>query len=198
MTDTICVFDLELDSLRSDGTEQITQIAAIARRNGEVVDSFNVRVQFDVARADKEALEITGYSPEKWAHALIPKNACIRFGDWLKKHASIEKIAKSGKPYRVAQGCGYNAASFDFPRLQTFFQNHGQFLPMDYGVLDVLHLARWFFRLSDGPKPDNLKLGTLAGFLGVPLDNAHDALADVHATANVAAVLISRLEVLNG
>lgn len=187
----IVMFDLETSGLELD--HEIIQIGAVAVQGDRILDKFELKLRFDVEKADPKALELNGFAAENWVLAAFPEPACQAFARWLKPYCHIEKqSARTGNTYKVARLGGYNAAVFDAPRLQQLFKNNDVFLPADYGVLDVLHLARWYYELNPDCRPENLKLATVCAAFDIPLENAHDALSDVIATAKLAQALLGR------
>lgn len=63
-------------------------------------------------------------------------------------------------------------------------------------VLDTIHLGK--LALSHNPQVSSYKLELMCEHLGIELDDAHDADADVAATANVAGVLTQRMRSVGG
>lgn len=183
---TIVYFDLE-----TGGTDvkrhPIIQVGAAAVRDGDIVSTFERKLQFDPAQCDPEALVINGYSEERWKEAVPSGTAANDFRKFLQKHSCIPKESKSGKKYKVAKLGGYNIIPFDMPFLQEWFKDHEIFLPADYRCLDVLQLACWFFQMCPSRvAPERMKLGSMCEYFGVKLENAHDAIADCVATAELA------------
>lgn len=70
---------------------------------------------------------------------------------------------------------------------------HGSFCPHYIDTIDLGRLA-----LAHNPSVTSYKLELLCGHLGIELDDAHDADADVTATLSVAAVCSGRLRNGNG
>jgi len=177
-------FDLETGGLLD--TQPDIQLAAIAvDDSGTEVSQFEAKLQFNEVDADPEALKMNGYDREVWkAEAIPPADAVRKFSKWMEPYRSIEMISKrTGNPYSMARLAGYNALTFDFPRLRRLYGD--QFFPCSYHVLDCLQLAAWkYFDRAD--KPNNLKLTTVCEFLGIPVDGAHDALADARLAAKLA------------
>lgn len=170
----------------------IIQIAAVAVAHGQVIDTFERKLHFDLGVAEPKALELNSYDEATWqSEAIPPYRAARKFAEWLHPYCWIQMRSKANKPYYVAQLAGYNAASCDAPRLQKLYKDVGAFLPASYRVLDVLQLVMWtYFR--NGRSLENYKLGTVCKAMGVDLgDEAHDALADVKATAEIALRLAS-------
>lgn len=189
--DPIIYFDLETGGLEL--SHPIIQIAAVAVVQGQIVDEFEAKIKFDIADYAPEALEKNSYNEADWLNAVEPMQAALAFSRFLDPYKCIKKIsARTGRPYYVAKLAGYNAAVFDAPRLQELFKRLGVFLPADYKVLDVFQLALWYFE-NQSKTPENLQLGTVLEFFGHPLENAHDAMADVQGTAMLAQILSSEL-----
>lgn len=180
--------DVESSSLAENC--DIIQLAAIAvDDDGNEVEAHEWKLLFDENKADPKALELNHYDAVAWDNGgLFPEEACPLFAAMCKKFASIDMVSKrTGKPYRVARLAGYNSATFDGPRIQAMFKRMNLFLPAHPITLDVLQLALWTL-----PGLPDYKLGTVCEHLGIPLPGAHDALADVRATAEVARLLQQR------
>lgn len=184
----IIFFDLETGGL--DWIKHpIIQLAAVAV-DAELneIESFECKLKFDMASADPEALLMNHYDSDVWEKdAIEQKDAISRFGKFLNKYSDIERISMRGNPYRVAQLAGHNAQGFDFEFVRHLYKVHNAFLPASYRVLDTLQRASWFFfENPELPKPEDLKLGTLAKHFGVEVDgSAHDALTDARMTIGI-------------
>lgn len=188
----IVFFDLETDSLRPDC--QIIQLAAVAVSPAwETLGELQVKIRFDMALADPEALKINHYTPEAWATAVPEQFAMSKFAAFLEPFKCIRHVSKkSGKPYHLAQLAGHNAISFDGPRLKAAFQRYGIFLPADPRIMDTLDLALWVTQKT-GKRLESYRLEELCKFLGIAVNETHDALSDVRLTAQVARVLMESL-----
>lgn len=179
-------FDLETGGLEL--SHPITQLAAVAiNEKWEQVGRFQAKLQFDVKDADPQALLVNHYDAEIWRlEAKPPRLVAAAFSEWLGSYKDIPMTFQcTGKQYRVALLAGYNAATFDSPRLKKLFSDHQLFLPAHQRVLDVMQAVMWLDHIS-GSLESSYKLGDVCGRLGVDLKDAHDALADVRATIDVA------------
>lgn len=189
----IVFFDLETggtDPLR----HPIIQVAMIAvDGNWREIESAELKVHFDLATADPEALKINGWDSETWrSQACDPPAALAAVSTFFGRHATVEKISKRGRPYFVARLAGHNAERFDAPFLVQWFKQADLFCPAAcYEPLDTVSLARWASFVAPN-KPRDHKLGSLCAWLGIEHQDAHDALGDVRATVQVARALAER------
>lgn len=173
-------FDLETGGVHD---EPVIQLAAVALNDDwSEAGSFEQKITFDPAKCDPEALKINGYTAELWKDAVAPGLAVARFSSFVKPHSTVEMISKrTAAPYMVARLAGYNALTFDLPRLRTMYG--AAFFPCSYHVRDVLQRAMfWFDEHPDRVKPKDLKLGTLCEYFAIPTAGAHEALTDVRMT----------------
>jgi len=185
-------FDLETGGLELP--HPIIQLAAVAvDEQYNEVSAFQCKLRFDIRTADPEALEMNHFDPAVWkAEAIDPRTAVTDFSTWLRQFADLRLVSKAGRPYNVALLAGYNAASFDGPRIQKLFKDQGAFMPAYPRVLDVLQLVLWHFHML-GEFHQSLKLEIACQLLGLKLEGAHDALADVRATVQVAKALAEQV-----
>lgn len=180
---TMVYFDFEAGVVTP--THPSIQLAAIAVTDDAEVGSFEQKISFDVSTADPDALAMNHYSAEEWADACAPGIASARFAAWLRPYCTEQRVSKGGNPYSVALLAGYNALTFDYPRLKALFG--AQFLPCDVRVRDVLQRALfWFDEHPDAPKPANYKLKTVAESFGIDTSGVHDALRDARLAFQVA------------
>lgn len=189
----VVYFDLETGGLEP-GHPNI-QLAAIACYPGTVgfIDSFEAKILFDPARCTPEALEKNGYKAEDWAEALPEDEVVKRFDKFLQKHSTLTLVSqRTGNPYTVAKLIGYNAATFDGPRLKAMFDARKMFLKADMRIRCVLQRALWYFDSIDSPQPDDFKLATVHRTLGLEPRKAHEATADVLMTQEVDRELLRR------
>lgn len=193
-------FDLEtsgFDPLVND----IIQIAAIATdQDLNIVEEFEVKIDFDPQNAEAEALEVNSFDAAVWkSEAVKPYKALSMFCSFLDKYKSVKKISKrTGNTYSVAQLVGHNSEGFDRDFLFKWGKriNPNQFIPAEWFTLDTMQIQKTIDALyalnSNSPNfaSKSLKLGDLVTF-----DGAHDALADVKATIDLFAAQRQLLKV---
>lgn len=195
--DHIIFFDLETGGV--EDCHPTTQIAAVAvdasLPDWPILERFERKVQFDVSRCDPEALELNHFDPDVWENEAIPASQIrAEMKVFFSRHTTLSLTSARGNPYRTAKVAGHNIIRFDLPRLDRLFGEG--FKP--YGgwrALDTIVLASWILdgRLGitpDKSAPQNLRLGTLCEFFSIDIEGAHDALADVLATVQLAKALI--------
>lgn len=118
--------------------------------------------------------------------------------DFIADHTP--KTPKNMKPFLLGQNIEFDKGFFMqmmeyaglVPEIKKILRGHEDF----YGhwqpdVLDTIMLGQ--LALCHLPNVDSYKLEIMAERLGIELDDAHDADADVSATTNVAAVLTQRM-----
>lgn len=166
------------------------QLAAVAvDAEGVEVSSFQQRIAFNPLDCDPAALAMNHYHEDDWKDAPSATVAARNFAAWIRPYQLVTLMSKrTGRPYTVARLAGYNALTFDLPRLKAMFG--ASFFPCEYLVRDVLQRALfWFDEHPSEPKPDNFKLITVAAAFGIPTDGAHDALADARMSARLYRVI---------
>jgi DNA polymerase III epsilon subunit-like protein len=180
MSETI-FFDFETGGVLPE--QPSIQLAAIAVRDetGEELGWFEQKIVFEASKCDPEALKLNGWQAENWVTALSPAAVALKFSAFIEPYKCVEMISKkSGRPYRVAKAAGYNALTFDWPRLRALFGT--SFLPVSYHVRDVLQRVIFWFD-EHGSPPENFKLTTVCEHFGIETKGAHNALVDVRLTA---------------
>lgn len=184
MTPHTIYFDLETSSL-SDQCD-IIQLAAIAVEDPTLreVETFQVKIDFALEHADPKALEINHFDPEVWQREAIKASEARRqFNEFLVPYKCVTSIGRSG-PYSVAKLAGFNAVSFDGPRLFNWYQRQSSFLAADRRVRCVLQRVLWYFD-ERGLALENYKQPTVAAYFGLSTPEAHDALADVRTMVEI-------------
>lgn len=192
-SERLVFFDVETGGLDPARHPLIQFAAVVVDGDWNEVEALEAKIHFDPATADPSALAVNSYDPDIWAsQALAPTIASRLLGDLFRRHATMHKVSRAGKPYTVARLAAHNAP-FDTGFLGAFFKDLDEFCPAAlYESLDTCALARWASLLFPPGARDH-KLGTLCEWLGVQHDNAHDALTDVRATVQVARALVSKL-----
>ena len=164
----------------------IIQIAAIAVTSSlRELESFEAKIHFDESVAAPEALRKNHYSRERWLReGRRSRDVAEDFTRLLRRHATIDQTATSGRVFQVAQLVAHNGA-FDGGFLRAWFERLNLFLPASPRVLCTMQRAIWLFHEHKSlTPPADFKLGTLCQYFGVslPAEDAHDALNDVRAT----------------
>lgn len=177
----IVFFDLETGGLKP--TQPNIQLGAVAwdMASEEVLEEFERKILFDDQTCAIEALNKNHYDPEVWKREAISEQRAVEeFDRFLCRHKSAELVSKrTGKAYSVARLAGYNAATFDGPRLKTMFGE--RFCPWHPQVFDIMQrmMAHVLERSMSVP---SIRLEAACEAMGVPVPLAHDALADCHLT----------------
>ena len=156
----VVVFDFETTGLNVSAGDKIIEIGAVKIENGKIKDRFMCMVDPEM-HIPEESTKIHGIVDADVAGA--PK---------------IEEALQDF--YKFTRGCvlcGHNV-SFDYGFLSKFGKDCRY--NFDNELLDTLELAMKYVK---GVK--NYKLGTLCEKLGVTLDNAHRAVYDALATAEL-------------
>lgn len=164
----IVVFDFETTGLKAYEGDKIVEIGAVKVINGAIVESFRTLV-----------------NPQRH----IPFDASAVHGIFDKDVVSAPKSEQALQDfYKFTRGCllvGYNV-DFDYSFLVKEGRQAGY--NFDNNTFDCLKLAR---EKVKGLK--NYKLKTIAKELGVSLENAHSALFDTIATAEVLIKLADKI-----
>lgn len=165
------------------------QLAAIAVEDGREVSAFEQNIAFDEADCDPAALAMNHYDRALWTETAVSSAVtAARFAKWLRPYQTVTLTSKrTGNPYTVARLAGYNALTFDLPRLKALFG--ASFFPCEYLVRDVLQRVVFYFDETGKARPENFKLSTVAAHFGIPTDGAHGALADARMSAAVYAAV---------
>jgi DNA polymerase III epsilon subunit-like protein len=194
---TVVYFDSETPSLKPDSG--FIQLAAVAvATDWTELETFEVKIKFDEAQADPQALKMNHYEPFVWARDAISEATALQdFASFLNRHRSIEMISKrTGKPYSVARLAGHNAATFDGPRLFDAFRRYDMFCPAHPQVLCTLQLCAWWC-IAKGKSLPSLKLTEVAKYFEISPVEAHDALIDVRLAISVSRRIIQELNDAN-
>lgn len=176
-------FDLETTGV-NPGKNGIHQISGMIEIDGVEQERFDFKVQPNPkAIIEQEALDVAGVTLEE-VQAYPPMGEVYNsFVSMLSKY--VNKYDKTDKFFLV----GYNNAAFDNQFLRGFFLQNGDNYfgswfwanSIDVMVLASHHLAPRRHEMA------NFKLGTVAKFMGVDVDNEslHDAFYDIYLTREV-------------
>lgn len=185
----LIVFDTETGGVTPD--KPTIQLAAVAYNeiNWAECACFEAKLKFNESDADRAALDMNHYDPLVWAkEAITNAEALKKFDSWSKPYRSMEMISqRTNRPYYVGKLAGYNALTFDLPRLQALYS--GQFFPFSYQVRDILQRVLFYFDEHKVAPPANFRLSTVCEYFNISAAGAHDALTDVR----LAAALLRRL-----
>lgn len=190
---------VDTTSIQREDQDEIIQIAAIATGPApdfEEKETFEVKIlpsENGIKRLERTralAPQLGKFDSAKWAPKTTAKaRAFDGFQLFCKKYACIEKTSKRGSTYGVAHLAGHNIDRFDLPFLFAAFRKADQFLPAHGRPLDTTHMVTVLEALNDKVLPSH-RLEDLCKTFGVKLTNAHDAMADIRATVELARALM--------
>lgn len=159
---TYVCFDFETTGLHYENGDKIIEIGAVKIVDGKITESFLSYVDPEKP-IPPESSEISGIVDEDVKGA--PKD--------------YEVLQDFYKFTRGAILTGYNIINFDM----RFLIGQGKSTRWNFSENEVDDVYKWAQKYVHGVK--NYKLGTIAAKLGVVLDNAHRAVFDAQATAEV-------------
>lgn len=180
---TMFFFDTETTGL-VPGRHAIIQIAWAIEKDGMVInrDAMNIKIADDDDICVK-ALEVNNRTLESLHIGVDAFTA-------LEKMRNVIKTAVGGDGPLVP--CGQNV-KFDIDMLHAMAQKYRATWWLNFGSNDYLLLRKPVCTVSlanylasqDALNLPDHKLGTLCRFFNIPLDDAHNAYADVEATRRV-------------
>jgi DNA polymerase-3 subunit epsilon len=169
----IAFFDTETSGL-DPNTQEILSLAIVRvdAKTFETIGTFYKKIQpTRIHLAAPKALEVNGYTAEKWADAVDLKSA-------LTEAVGLLKNAVWG---------GHNV-SFDVNFLSAAFANAGVPMPQNnYHKLDTMLMA-WPYLVRG--EVSSMSLDAMCKLFGISRPEPHDALDDVKATIEVAKRMI--------
>ena len=178
-------------------TGAIIQIAAIATDfDLKELESFEIKIQFKLAKADNEVLSLVGWSSDRWKDATHPAYAAEKFADFVNRYAFLERASKEGRMYNSAVLGGFNSSGFDIPVLKAWVRRlnevqkrkNQKYIKFSGGYqpqIDVLQMAQIYYSKNQR-WPNSFRLAHLCELEGIELENWHDAHSDVQATIELA------------
>ena len=165
---TYCVLDLETTGI-SITTEKITEVGIMKVKNGEVIDEFEIFVNPEKP-IPQRVVEVTNITDEM-----------------VKDAETIDKVFPKILEFVGDSIIVAHNASFDV----GFLKHNAKLLGYEINntYIDTLPLAKDLF-----PDLKKYKLGKIADSLGIEVDVAHRALADVDTTVKVFNVMLKKLK----
>jgi len=173
------------------------QIAGIVVIGGVEKARFDLRCNVHPDDAiEQEALDVNGITREQIAEYPNPKEVYWALQSMFCKH--IDRFNKEDKFFAAGQN-----VKFDVDFLHNHFLKHGKPHPKQEctgdpflfsfihgATFDTMNLAM-MYEMRKGYKvfSPNYKLETICKTLGVKLEKAHDALADIEATRKAANIM---------
>ena len=165
---TYCVLDLETTGI-SITTEKITEVGIMKVKNDEVIDEFEIFVNPEKP-IPQRVVEVTNITDEM-----------------VKDAETIDKVFPKILEFVGDSIIVAHNASFDV----GFLKHNAKLLGYEFNntYIDTLPLAKDLF-----PDLKKYKLGKIADSLGIEVDVAHRALADVDTTVKVFNVMLKKLK----
>ena len=165
---TYCVLDLETTGI-SITTEKITEVGIMKVKNGEVIDEFEIFVNPEKP-IPQRVVEVTNITDEM-----------------VKDAETIDKVFPKILEFVGDSIIVAHNASFDV----GFLKHNAKLLGYEFNntYIDTLPLAKDLF-----PDFKKYKLGKIADRIGIEVDVAHRALADVDTTVKVFNVMLKKLK----
>jgi DNA polymerase III alpha subunit (gram-positive type) len=159
--------DLEMTGL-DPAIHEITEIGClVVNRNLEILTTYEQKVKpLHIETADPVAIELTGYTNEKWNDAISLSEALTE----------VNKLATD------AMFVGWNVIA-DWLFLEKGFLQHKIEPLFDYHLIDAMSVA--YTKFLPLEKPDGLNLRKIAEYYQLPMGQLHGALEDATATYEV-------------
>ena len=166
--ETYCILDIETTGI-SILTEKITEFGIMKVKNGEIIDTFECFV-----------------NPEKPIPPRVVEVTNIT-DDMVKDADTIELVLPKVIEFCKDSTVVAHNANFDIGFIRENARRLG--LNFDYPWIDTLALAKELF-----PERKKFKLGLIAEDLGIKVDVAHRALADVDTLNQVFQIMLKMLD----
>ncbi len=159
-------------------TDRIVELGAIFCQGGGIVDSRKMRLNPQMA-IPAEASAVHGIRDEHVVGKPTFAEIAERFIDYI-----LGRTRNEVTPWL----CGYNAVEFDGPLINAELDRAGISARIEVSqIIDPITFVRWHLRHLR-----SRSLKSACEHFGVPLQNAHSALADAQATLGLLQVMIER------
>ena len=166
--ETYCILDIETTGI-SKLTERITEFGIMKVKDGEVIDTFECFVNPEMHIPERVS-EITNITD-----------------DMVKDAETIDVVLPKVIEFCKDTTVVAHNANFDIGFIRENARRLG--LEFNYPWIDTLALAKELF-----PERKKFKLGLIAEDLGIQVDVAHRALADVDTLKKVFDVMLQKLD----
>lgn len=162
---------VDIEATNPGNQAKIIQVGIVLLENGEIVQSYQTDVNPQEA-LDQHIIDLTGITDQQLAQAPLFSQVAGVIYDLLEDAVFVA--------HNVAFDANLLAEAL-------FWEGYELRTPR----VDTVELAQVCF-----PRFQNYSLGSLCQELGVPLENAHTALADAQATAALLRILMERIQEL--
>jgi len=182
---------LDTETTGITANSAVIQFAGIIEVDGEVKEEFNIKCK-PHANADisEKALEVTGMTLDIINSYQEPQKAMEEMENIFGKYC--DKFNKNDKFVLIGQNI-----KFDFQKLYEFYSRLGNKYLGSWinfkKMFDTLAVIQALQIAEKMPELENNKLITWCNHFNIKLENAHDALADIRATRELARVLLRKL-----
>lgn len=206
---------IAIHATRLDTFERIgTYVKYIYPYTQKEIKGLTTKRKVLVSKYDKEDDKPMDYEAKALEYSAITMDMLYHMGEDINTVASevvqfiakhTPKVPKNMKPFLIGQNVEFDKGFFmqmmEYAGLVKEVSKHLRGHEDFYGhwqpdVLDTIVMGQ--LALCVNPNVSSYKLELMCQCLGVELDDAHDADADVSATTNVVAVLTQRMRSVGG
>lgn len=174
-------FDCETSGL-DEKKHGIISLAYCVEIDGEIKEKGELFSNCEGKEIDDRALEINCFTRERIATFPSPHMMYLEltriFGRYIDRYNKQDKFIAGG----------YNV-QFDMKFLRQLWEDDYFWSWFAFGVIDPSQILR-FLEYAKGTRQAGGKLTEVAQSLGIEVENAHDALADIETTIAVTKALI--------
>lgn len=169
-------------------TNDVVQVAALVEIDGNIVEEFSgVCRPHDLEAVEESALAVNGLTLEQVSRfsppTILHLELCQLFGKYVDKYDRTDKFTLAGMK-----------VDFDAQFMSEFFRKCGDAYWgswCNWRHVDLCAFAR-ILRYAGLLDIGNDKLSTICRSVGVDLQNAHDAMADILATREAMTRLMAK------